>query len=303
MLEKIYHLLAAELDITAFMRELVREHQAVYPRHDWQSIFDINWDETSAMAHWLDCALRRNPPVRQKVLYFGLFNPVDQGADLYLAGSRTFALDGIWWGEKSKGDYWPDLRYAQSRCLTELYARCYPNGPTEAGDSAPGNDGENMLGVGYAARLCLDLFRAIAPERALSGPQSKVGLAVGWDSGDPLTLGFMTRSGVALRSPADAIAAARAYVAVCEARFRAHATTREDRRRYFRHPDGRRWEVEPQREGVYLRFTDGDGDVHNRFRSESEGAPEEIASNLVAEQLAAGFVEEGKPSPDADGDS
>lgn len=299
-LARISELLEAQLSVPEFMRSLIDLHATKYPRHDWRSLRALDWSEHDQLAHWLARVLDEEPPGRQRVLWLGIFNPIRDGqpnANLYIAGSNTWDVDGDWWGADKKTWWWPDLRHAHSRCLDELYQRCYPTGP--------GNDAENLLGLGYAARVFVELVRTAARDRFLGG-NAQVALAVGWDSGGPFGLGMLTRSGLQLRSAAEtgaaearSAAAAARRVAELEARLdeaaRGSALERSAASRHFSHPDGRRWSIAAVDGGAHLEFTDQDGDVFRRELRGEEGT-REAAVRLIADQLADGFFETPKPA-------
>jgi hypothetical protein len=295
-LASISDLLGAQLSVPEFMRSLIDQHAAKYPQHDWRPIHAIEWNENGRLSQWLDRLLIEEPPSRPRVLWLGLFNPIinDQPtADLYIAGSKTWKADGDWWGVGRKTWWWPNSRYSNSRCLHELYQRCYPTGP--------GNDGENLLGLGYAARVLVELVQPPHRERLLGG-SAKVALAVGWDSGSPFELGMLNTGGLQLRTAAEtgalearAAEASAKWLAEFEASQEQATRARNDKlasaTRTFSPPDGRRWSIAALDGTVHLEFTDPDGDVFRRQLHGAEGTPE-AATALITEQLADGFLEE-----------
>lgn len=299
-LASISELLSAQLSVRDFMRSLIDLHAAKYPQYDWRPIHAIEWNEHERLSHWLDQLLIEEPPSRLRVLWLGLHNPIidDQPtADLYIAGSKTWEADGDWWGVGRKTWWWPNFRHSNSRCLQELYQRCYPTGP--------GNDGENLLGLGYAARVLVELVEPPHREGLLGG-SAKVALAVGWDSGSPFELGVLGKNGVQLRTAAEtgaletrAVEASAKWLAEFRASQEQAVRARNEKlaavTRTFSHPDGRRWSIAALDGTVHLEFTDQDGDVFRRQLQGAEGT-REAATALITEQLADGFVEQPKQS-------
>lgn len=299
-LANISELLEAHLSVTDFMRSLIDLHAAKHPQLDWRPIHAIDWNERDRLSRWLERLLIEEPPSRPRVLWLGLFNPIrnhQTTADLYIAGSKTWEAQGDWWGVGRKSWWWPTFRYANSLCLHELYQCCYPTGP--------GNEGENLLGLGYAARILVEFVQPPHREGLLGGG-AKVALAVGWDSGSPFELGMLTKKGLQLRTAAET-GAVEARAAEATARWLAefeasqeHAVRTRDAKlaaaiRTFSHPDGRRWSIAALDGTVHLEFTDQDGDVFRRQLNGAEGT-NEAATALITEQIADGFVEELKQS-------
>lgn len=235
-------------------------------------------------------AFEREPPraKRIKALWCGLFQPIRDGetvADMYISGTTEFELDQVPRTWNVGPEYWPLLRYAHSRVLANLYRCAYA-------ENGPGNDAENYLGLGYAAKTISVLLGRVDRELVL-GSRKEVQVAVGWDSGEPLYIGHLGKSGFVPRPAAEAKAGLHAQSTRREEYDRQEEQRRKESVRHFRHPDGRLWSILVTENWIELKFTDSDGDEHarKRFRKWVEEDMTSIAETLVKEQLVDGFVE------------
>ncbi|MFT6374038.1 MAG: hypothetical protein ACJARS_000673 [bacterium] len=75
------------------------------------------------------------------------------------------------------------------------------------------------LMLGYAIITAARLLEEADCEQVADPSTEPIGVAVGWDSGHPIYLGFIERSGFARRSAADGIAGAVKYKARFDAAF------------------------------------------------------------------------------------
>lgn len=295
----IHELIVRDLSIAAFMNELLIAHENAHPQYDWAPLKALDFDESeSLLERWLVPAFGREPPraKRIKAIWCGLFHPIrgeETVADMYVAGTKDFELDQVPRKWNLRPAYWPLLRHANSRVLANLYRCAY-------GDSGPGNDAENYLGLGYAAKTILTLLGRVDAEPIL-GSGKKVQVAVGWDSGEPLYIGHLGRAGFVPRPVAEAKAGLHLQSTRSEEYGRRQEQERQDSVRHFRHPDGRVWSIVVTDGSIELRFTDTDGEEHDRTRFR-KGVVEDmaaIAETLVKEQALEGFVE--VPPRDAKG--
>ncbi len=288
----IHELMVRDLSITAFMNELLIAHENAHPKYDWAPLKALDFDECeSLLERWLVPAFKREPPraKRIKAIWCGLFQPIRDGetvADMYVAGTKAFELDQVPRKWNVGPEYRPLLRYANSRVLANLYRCAY------GGENGPGNDAENYLGLGYAAKTISTLLGRVDAELIL-GSRNEVQVAAGWDSGEPLYIGHLGRSGFIPRPAAEAKAGLQLQSTRREAYDRQQEQRREESVRHFRHPDGRVWSIGVRDGWIELKFTDSDGDEHarTRFRKSVEEDMTAIAETLVKEQLLEGFVE------------
>ena len=194
----IHELLPGTVSVGASMRALIDAHAKEYPDGDWSPYYDIPYDREipHLQKDWFPSVIANDPPAKVPVagFWFGLFQPVkgrgrnrETVADFYVAGARQFILDGSQdWAVSP--EYFPQGRYANSGVLASIYHAAYgkPGGL--------GVDAEEYLCLGYVA-FALKLILADADLGLILGSEKPVGVAAGWDSGDPYYLGFITRRG------------------------------------------------------------------------------------------------------------
>jgi hypothetical protein len=205
----IHELLPRADSIGASMLTLVDAHREEYPGLDWSPYYKIPYE--SEIEHlrreWFPTVIANEPPKNVPVagFWFGLFNPStkrdnkrDTVADFYIAGARHFELDGNNdWAVKPA--YFPEGRYANSRELATIYQTAY------AKPDGLANEAEQYLCLGYVA-FALKFILADADLDLLLGDRESAGVALGWDSGDPHYVGFLSHDGFRVRDPAEAIA-------------------------------------------------------------------------------------------------
>ncbi len=202
----IHELLAQDLSIPQFMEALITAHQQAHLQYDWEPLKQVPIDQPADLLRfWLAAAVKRQrPPTYVKALWFGLFNPIRSGetlADMYVAGCRTFEMNQMPCSWNLRPAYWPDLRCANSRALRDIYRCAYD------GDKSPGNEAENYVCLGYAAKVVATLLSQIDTSLILSTSQKKpMQIAVGWDSGTPLYIGHLAHRGFVTRPLAEAFA-------------------------------------------------------------------------------------------------
>ncbi|MEZ6123196.1 MAG: hypothetical protein R3C49_08495 [Planctomycetaceae bacterium] len=205
----IHELLPGTESVSASMSILIDAHAKEYPDGDWSPYYEIPYDREIPylQKHWFRSVIANDPPARVPVagFWFGLFHPVkgsgrnqETVADFYVAGARQFILDGsLDWAVSP--EYFPEGRYADSGVLTAIYRAAY---------GKPGGLGvraEEFLCLGYVAFALKQILADIDPGLILSS-SDPVGIAAGWDSGEPYYLGNVTDAGFQVRDPSEAIA-------------------------------------------------------------------------------------------------
>jgi hypothetical protein len=191
------------------MRRLIAAHAREYPDGDWRPFNDIPYDRevSSLQRDWLPCIFDQDPPATVPIagLWFGLFNPVrdkngqsEEVTDMYVAGALTFDLDAesLW---AFRPAYFPEGRYAHSEVLADIHRASYGS-PEGLGVTA-----EQYLCLGYISFALKFLLADVDLSHVVRSHDS-VGVAVGWDSGDPMYVGFVTQDGFTIRDPLQAIA-------------------------------------------------------------------------------------------------
>ena len=144
------------------------------------------------LREWIEKPFRLDAPEQKLAgLWFGLFNPVYNRkpvADLYVCGSKRFDPgpdDNSWAVGPS---WWPEHRYAKSAVLARIYEIAYRK-------DGLGNDAEYPLCLAYGGLAVRDLLRSADPIVFLGSPRS-VGVAVGFDSGDFVLGGKLSKRGL-----------------------------------------------------------------------------------------------------------
>jgi hypothetical protein len=274
----VHELMVKDLGITAFMRELVDAHVRAAPDQDWKALEGLDFDELDLLhERWLVPCFKREAPRsrRVKAISCGLFAPIRNDVvttDMYVAGTTRFELNEVPREWNVSPAYFPMMRQANSRVLKEL-----PRG-------------HHFLALGYAAKT-IALLLARADLDAVLGKRKDVQVVVGWDSGDPLHIGRLERTGFIPTT----LEEARASLAEQKRLWDAHHEKLKQQRetfRIFQHPDGRRWAIAVTDDSIVLRFTDGDGDEYTRTRNrERDEKMAKVADALVEEQIRDGFVE------------
>jgi len=205
----IHELLATCSSAGQFMSRLIDAHEVLHPDGDWSPFRRIEYDRELHRLKWvwLPRTFYGQPPAKVPVaaLKFGLFLPIritadgkETLADFYVSGTKEFHIDG-------NGDwasvpiYVPDGDCADSKVLVSIHRLTNP------GDKALGRRAEEILALGYVAAAVTELLRDFDCS-LIVGIDEPVGVAVGWNSGDPLYIGHVTTRGFQLRPLDEAIA-------------------------------------------------------------------------------------------------
>jgi len=162
------------------------------PHDDWEKIAALPYENMDDLREWIEKPFREEASKKKLAgLWFGLFNPVYSGkpvSDIYVCGSTRFDPcpdDNSWAGGP---DWWPESRYAHSAVLAKLYKIAYRKNGLE-------NDAEYPLCLAYGGLAVRELLRAADPSVFL-GKSASLGVAVGFDSGDFVLVGKLTKTGL-----------------------------------------------------------------------------------------------------------
>ncbi len=198
-LQWIINELAQHGSVAASMSRLIDRCEAARPHADWAKLRSLPYGDLARLESWIARVFRNNPPSRPlRGLWFGLFNPIRRNetlADLHVVGSEKFIAHDIYaWSVDAK--WIPRWRYARSSVLAEIYRIAYPPDDSE-GDCAASlsNDAEYTLCLGYSAFAVREVLRR-ADRALILGPSSSLGIAVGFDAGDFILLGRLTKAGL-----------------------------------------------------------------------------------------------------------
>lgn len=173
------------------LKRLIRQASKAFPSAQWSSIkLESYGHPDSGLSKWLSEVLRKEPPSsRINAFWFGLYHPTSRGSDVYVAGSDQFDPSDTTADWASAPAWWPGGRYANSRGLFQLF-KSLRRFPSEARQFA-----EWLLLLGYAALSVARLCRVLDADLLL-GRRRERAIAVGFDDGDFLVLGSLTRSGL-----------------------------------------------------------------------------------------------------------
>jgi hypothetical protein len=195
--DEIVRLVRDGVDVADGVASLLARRQPQRATAAWRklSAIDIRKD-VKELERWYEALLRNEaPPETMNVLWFGLFDALKRGRvvpTLYAAGSDDFDPEDPeleWIGVGEEQSWYPGGRYAQSRFLAALYA-------------AVGEKGFDVA-LGYGAWVAHHLCRTMPP-RLLLGQADWRAVGVGFDDGEALALGFVTKAGHTWQTPAGA---------------------------------------------------------------------------------------------------
>jgi hypothetical protein len=196
----IVSILQSRRSVADSMATLIDRCETANPHSDWAALRTLPYGDTQQLLEWLVRPFRDEPSASPLAgLWFGLFNPIRDRhavADIYVSGSERFEPDpnDNSWAVRPK--WWPESRYAHSALLAEVYRIAYrPDAPTAYEDKWLGNDAEYPIVLGYGAFAVRELLERLEPSLVL-GRSDSLGIAVGFDSGDFVLLGRLTRGGM-----------------------------------------------------------------------------------------------------------
>lgn len=183
------------------MREVIRRCDVIRPHADWRRLAAIDFDESTPLRNWFEQALREEPyGVAIRGLWFGLYNPCNDEseyvADIRVSGSETFTPDPNDCEWACESVWRPQSENARSAALANIYRIAYPVGLDDVEqEKRLGNDAEYPLCLAYGAFAVRRLLREFDRE-LLRGSSERIGVAVGFDSGDFLLVGELSSEGL-----------------------------------------------------------------------------------------------------------
>lgn len=197
----ILHELTRRRPVAESMAALIDKCEALRPHSDWDKLRALPYADYSPLLEWVRAAFRDEPPdIPLQGLWFGMCNPCPDGrtpvVDMSVCGSERFnpdPHDNSW----AVGPDWsPSSRYAHSTVLADVYRIAYRKRPPVAEhEKRLTIDAEYPLSLGYGAFAVREVLEQVEPSLVLCRSDS-VGVAVGFDSGDFVLLGELTRSGL-----------------------------------------------------------------------------------------------------------
>lgn len=174
------------------VKRLLDHCNGLCPSAVWSEIAGMDFAADSAyLRRWLHDLLETEPPGENIVAFwFGLFDETapDGGAfaRLYLSGSESYDPDDSNSEWACSPTYFPNGRYADSAVLRSI--------PTvlRGVEEEISWLGSYVLPLGYASLAIADACRRLPPNTVLGSRASRA-VAVGFDSGDFITLPAISR--------------------------------------------------------------------------------------------------------------
>ncbi len=191
--------LGRDRTVAESMNSLIDRLEAARPHPDWASLRSLPYSDLTPVVAWLRRTFSHySPETPLKGLWFGIFNPCrgnEVASDMYVCGAERFVADphnNSW----ATGPSWlPDAPDAESEVLAGIYRIAY----RRTGDQSEslGNDAEYPLCLAYATLAVRDTLRQLEPAIIL-GRSESLGIAIGFDEGDFVLLGTLTKAGLEL---------------------------------------------------------------------------------------------------------
>jgi hypothetical protein len=184
--------IASKRTLRDSMDRIIAKCAKGHPHKDWEKLTALPYDDLDDLREWVEKPFREEPPKKKLAgLWFGLFNPVYSGkpvADIYVCGSTRFDSSPDDNTGAVSPDWWPENRYAHSAVLAKLYKIAYRK-------DGLANDAEYPLCLAYGGLAVRELLRAADPSVFL-GRSPLLGIAVGFDSGDFVLVGKLSKAGL-----------------------------------------------------------------------------------------------------------
>lgn len=174
------------------MHRIIDQCAAARPHPDWRRLRALPFSETASSQQWIENVFLTEPPTTTlRGLWFGICNPVlddGPGADLYISGSERHDPDPNNNAWAVGASWWPQNRYACSSVMRSIYRIAYRPGGLK-------NNAEYPLCLAFGALLVREVLCRANPELVVRSIGS-VGVATGFDDGDFLGLGTLTKNGL-----------------------------------------------------------------------------------------------------------
>lgn len=190
---QVVSVLASDASVAGGMAQLIDFCADQESWRGWSALrrLDFAADERR-LRRWLAGVLTKEPPQKSiKAYWFGLFNPIVKDkatCGMYMAGSKIYDAEDEEFDWACGRDYFPDGRYAESQILDEIYRK------VEKAKGSVSGYGEYVLCLGFSGLIIKTLAGAIDVETWLGNAKSRA-IAIGFDSGDGILLGSITKNG------------------------------------------------------------------------------------------------------------
>lgn len=186
---RIESLVHEQRTVAAKMNEVIDACEASFPHHGWRDLRELPYDaEPVRLRGWILDVLRNEPPlVAIRGVWFGVANYVLDGretADMHFTGSAAYDADDVDQSWAVYAEYRPEHGEAESVILDSIFDIAYRRHPQLE------NNAEWSLCLAYAAFAVAEVLRHEKP--AFFGSDGPIGVAVGFDDGDSVTIGDLT---------------------------------------------------------------------------------------------------------------
>lgn len=193
--EFIKDTLKSDLSISEAMKIVIENCQKNIPNDNWQKFIELPYNNTADMAKWLENVLLSDPlPNDIKALWFGMFNLEndndEMSADIYVSGANEFDIEDEAAEWACDPIYFPDKRYSKSLILDNICRIAYDQNSDEPLE----NDAEYPLSLAYGCFIIKELMTTL-PIQLILGKTTNVYVAVGFDSGDFILIGYLDTKG------------------------------------------------------------------------------------------------------------
>jgi hypothetical protein len=179
--------------IAAKMNAVIDACEAAVPHLGWRDLRALPYDaESTHVRSWISEVLRNEPPpFTIRGIWFGIGNYLIDGretADMHIVASAAYDATDVDQNWAVYAEYRPEHGEAESRILDSIYDIAYRVHPELE------NEAEWSLCLAYAAFAIAQMLRTETP--AFFGAADDIGVVVGFDEGDSLTIGSLTSHGL-----------------------------------------------------------------------------------------------------------
>jgi hypothetical protein len=192
---KIQKCVVSQQSVSTCMEEVIAICERGLPHADWSRLSAIEFDsDVATLNSWIGSVFEKNPaPFPIQGIWVGLCNPRDTmkitRADMYIASMAEYDADdeelGWLW---CKNRHYPEDAFSHSTSLKSIYEIAYGE------DGGLGNDAEWPLCLAFGSLAVRTLLRGQSTQLVASNAK-KIGVVVGFDSGDMLKIGELTDTG------------------------------------------------------------------------------------------------------------
>jgi hypothetical protein len=179
--------------VGAKMNEVIDACEAAFPNRGWRDLRELPYDsEVAHLRSWIPDVLRNEPPpFAIRGVWFGVGNYVYDGretADVHVIGSAAYDASDNDQSWAVYAEYRPERREAGSEILDSIYNIAYRVHPKLE------NNAEWPLCLAYPSFALAEVLRSETP--ALFSGDAEIGVVVGFDEGDSITIGRLTSRGL-----------------------------------------------------------------------------------------------------------